>query len=507
MRAAPYTTSLFSFSHRIKISLALGLRSHSLQLDSSGAVTVEAMPTNEDFQRSCFSHSLRSCVMEYAQKAGLPTPVYETIKEGPSHEPSFRSTVIVDDVRYDSLPGFFNRKAAEQSAAEVALLELAKSNVVNQSITQPVHETGLCKNLLQEYAQKMNYAMPMYQCKKDETPGRTSVFSCTVDIGGILYIGGTAKTKKEAEIKAARTALLAIQSSASHVSQNQLGHSQLTVIPSRKRPIESAATADENTNPPKPKKTRFKKKSSKRKPSRDKVGQIHAENMGISANINLEVETHASVNGESSVQEMKYERFTSEAMKNLENGISVNYHEKEALVGEASFALNSEEGIVENGKSTELYSKETNNLGTVVTELSSISNGDIREVSVEMNKQQYDGGTTNGDVLEISVEISQQQPNGDITNGDIPEISMEMNKQQHNGEITNGYIPELSVEMNKHPYNGETTNGDMPEICVEMNKQKYHGETTNGDIPKVSVEMNKQQYQGKSVSDQCIVGG
>ncbi len=41
-------------------------------------------------------------------------------------------------VRYDSLPGFFNRKAAEQSAAEVALLELAKAGEVNHSISQPV---------------------------------------------------------------------------------------------------------------------------------------------------------------------------------------------------------------------------------------------------------------------------------------------------------------------------------------------------------------------------------
>lgn len=69
---------------------------------------------------------------------GVPTPVYETTKEGPSHEPFFKSTVIVNDVRYDSLPGFSNRKAAEQSAAEVALRELAKSGDVNQCISQPV---------------------------------------------------------------------------------------------------------------------------------------------------------------------------------------------------------------------------------------------------------------------------------------------------------------------------------------------------------------------------------
>lgn len=73
------------------------------------------------------------------------------------------------------------------------------------------HETGLCKNLLQEYAQKMNYAIPSYVCNKQAITGNFP-FICTVEIGGIQYIGATAKTKKEAEIKAARTALLAIQS-------------------------------------------------------------------------------------------------------------------------------------------------------------------------------------------------------------------------------------------------------------------------------------------------------
>lgn len=80
----------------------------------------------------------KSRLQEYAQKVGIPSPVYETIKEGPSHEPSFKSTVIVNDVRYDSLSGFFNRKAAEQSAAEVALMELSKSVEINGSISQPV---------------------------------------------------------------------------------------------------------------------------------------------------------------------------------------------------------------------------------------------------------------------------------------------------------------------------------------------------------------------------------
>lgn len=80
----------------------------------------------------------KSQLQEYAQKVGFPTPVYETIKDGPSHEPSFKSTVVVNGARYESLPGFFNRKAAEQSAAEIALMDLSKSGDTKHSIAVPV---------------------------------------------------------------------------------------------------------------------------------------------------------------------------------------------------------------------------------------------------------------------------------------------------------------------------------------------------------------------------------
>ncbi|KAJ6709645.1 DOUBLE-STRANDED RNA-BINDING PROTEIN 1 [Salix koriyanagi] len=230
------------------------------------------MLTSEGSSGVSNCYVFKSRLQEYAQKTGLPTPVYETIKEGPSHEPFFRSTVIVKDVRYDSLPGFFNRKAAEQSAAEVALVQLARDGEINESTSQPVNETGLCKNLLQEYAQKMNYAIPLYECQKDETPARGHVFKCTVEIGGIRYIGASAKSKKEAEIKAARTALLAIQLSG---SDKQSGNSQLTVIPCRKRGVE--ASFQEVENAPKPKKTRFKKKMLKNKLFRDRINNARSE--------------------------------------------------------------------------------------------------------------------------------------------------------------------------------------------------------------------------------------
>nr|XP_018685557.1 PREDICTED: double-stranded RNA-binding protein 8-like [Musa acuminata subsp. malaccensis] len=81
---------------------------------------------------SCYV--FKSRLQEYAQKVGIPTPVYQTLKEGPSHEPVFKSTVIVNNTRYDSLPGFFNRKAAEQSAAEIALMEIHKSGLMTENM-------------------------------------------------------------------------------------------------------------------------------------------------------------------------------------------------------------------------------------------------------------------------------------------------------------------------------------------------------------------------------------
>ncbi|KNA09382.1 hypothetical protein SOVF_154040 [Spinacia oleracea] len=199
----------------------------------------------------------KSQLQEYAQKVGFPTPVYETIKDGPSHEPSFKSTVVVNGARYESLPGFFNRKAAEQSAAEIALMDLSKSGDTKHSIAVPVHETGLCKNLLQEYAQKMNYAIPTYICHKDDdTPGKKSSFYCTVEIGGIKYIGASARNKKEAEIKVARTALLAIRSSRTVESQDIDGKPKYTVVPGKRKMPEKGETDKVKK---KPKKFRFKK--------------------------------------------------------------------------------------------------------------------------------------------------------------------------------------------------------------------------------------------------------
>jgi len=118
---------------------------------------------------------------------------------------------------------------------------------------QEKQETGLCKNLLQEYAQKMNYAIPSYICTKQAS----GPFICSVEIGGILYIGAAARTKKGAEIKAARTALLAIQGQSEIVAN---GVKNYIVVPGQ-RPIKETDKKPIGT----PKPLKVKKRGSKRK--------------------------------------------------------------------------------------------------------------------------------------------------------------------------------------------------------------------------------------------------
>ncbi|CAN6357364.1 unnamed protein product [Urochloa humidicola] len=244
----------------------------------SPAPNVAAAPTGIRVE-NCYV--FKSRLQEYAQKVGLPTPEYHTIKEGPSHEPIFKSTVVVNNTKYDSLPGFFSRKSAEQSAAEVALMEIVKSVPPTETKSIPaVQETGLCKNLLQEYAQKMNYAIPSYICTKQASG--VAPFLCTVEIGGIQYIGAAAGTKKDAEIKAARTALLAIQGQSEGCAN---GAAKYIVVPGQRLVKETDKKPTETPKPLKVKKSGGKKKWNKRKFMRktDQIvdaGKVDTENDG-----------------------------------------------------------------------------------------------------------------------------------------------------------------------------------------------------------------------------------
>lgn len=135
----------------------------------------------------------------------------------------------------------------------------------------------------------MNYAIPMYECQRDETPGRAVMFSCTVEVGGIKYIGAAARTKKEAEIKAARTALLAIQTAAATSESNPCGNSVYTVVPIKKKVTELIPKLKETTTALKSKKGRFKKRSRKRKQAPDGSNSLQIENV---SNLDVDMVDH-----------------------------------------------------------------------------------------------------------------------------------------------------------------------------------------------------------------------
>lgn len=71
-------------------------------------------------------------------------------------------------------------------------------------------ETGVCKNLLQETAQRAGVSLPVYTTTRSG-PGHLPVFTCTVEVAGMIFSGEAAKTKKQAEKNAALTAWSALK--------------------------------------------------------------------------------------------------------------------------------------------------------------------------------------------------------------------------------------------------------------------------------------------------------
>jgi len=59
-------------------------------------------------------------LQEFAQRASIHLPVYQTFNEGSLHNPQFRSSVIVDGATFVSPCTFVKRKEAEQYVAKFA---------------------------------------------------------------------------------------------------------------------------------------------------------------------------------------------------------------------------------------------------------------------------------------------------------------------------------------------------------------------------------------------------
>ncbi|XP_059450411.1 uncharacterized protein LOC132181282 isoform X2 [Corylus avellana] len=146
-------------------------------------------------------------LQEYTQRSVIPLPIYQTINEGSSHAPQFRSTVWIDGVSYTSPNTFSHRKAAEQDVAKLAL-EGISLKIKEEGCPLILEDTVFCKSILNEFAAKMNLEPPTYSTIQQEA--LLPVFTSSLVFNGVSYTGEAGKNKKEAEQLAARAVILSL---------------------------------------------------------------------------------------------------------------------------------------------------------------------------------------------------------------------------------------------------------------------------------------------------------
>ncbi|KAL8523316.1 hypothetical protein ACS0TY_013332 [Phlomoides rotata] len=139
----------------------------------------------------------KNLLQQYAQKEDLGFPVYSTEAQGPPHDRRFKSRVCVAGKSYETTEFFPTLKEAEQAVAKVACQALFV-DVIQE-------DEGLYKNLLQEFAQKKGLRCPSYETVSSGM-SHMPVFVSVVAVGTNTFRGAEAKTKKQAELNAAKVA-------------------------------------------------------------------------------------------------------------------------------------------------------------------------------------------------------------------------------------------------------------------------------------------------------------
>ncbi|KAF1891034.1 hypothetical protein Lal_00001170 [Lupinus albus] len=214
-----------------------------VQHSQSSAETVAAITTAPNLVSSRLflqdipeSKLYKNQLQEFTQKSRIELPTYQTVNEGTRHVPMFRSTLWVSGKCYTNQVTFVNRKAAEQDAAKLALKSLlgmikdeAPPAVIEEKAPPAVIEEKappvaikdeasptilekiwLSKSILNEYAFKLNVALPTYSTV--ETIGASPVFKSTLVFNCTKYTGGASRHKRWAEQLAAHQAILSILS-------------------------------------------------------------------------------------------------------------------------------------------------------------------------------------------------------------------------------------------------------------------------------------------------------
>ncbi|PKI44650.1 hypothetical protein CRG98_035005 [Punica granatum] len=154
-------------------------------------------------------------LQELAQRSCFNLPSYSCIREGPDHAPYFKAIVNFNGETFES-PSFCSTlRQAEHAAAEVALNALALRGPSKALAARVLDETGVYKNLLQETAHRAGLKLPVYTTVRSG-PGHVPIFSCTVELAGMSFMGQPARTKKQAQKNAAMAAWSALRKGELH---------------------------------------------------------------------------------------------------------------------------------------------------------------------------------------------------------------------------------------------------------------------------------------------------
>jgi dsRNA-specific ribonuclease len=181
-------------------------------------------------------HLYKNQLQNYVQKRNLSLPAYSCEREGPPHASRFRCKVTIDGHTYESPEFFSTLKDAEHAAAKVALKSLSPDEAKEASVLYHFFvylfslsvgcvsvlfffffffsnlrcsifqdDSGLYKNLLQELVQKEGFSLPVYDTNRSGEV-HVPIFVSTVEIDREIFKGHEARTKKQAEMSAAKIA-------------------------------------------------------------------------------------------------------------------------------------------------------------------------------------------------------------------------------------------------------------------------------------------------------------
>ncbi|XWS52748.1 hypothetical protein CRYUN_Cryun11dG0098800 [Craigia yunnanensis] len=149
----------------------------------------------------------KSKLQELCQQRQWALPRYTSMKDGPDHNPCFKASVFLNGTSFHSSISCKSCKEAQNDAAKSAFLHFGSSSSSPAATPNPAQEVdlGFYKNLLQELTQREEFGLPEYKTMKCGVPHRPTFFS-GVEVEGEVFYGKGAKSKKEAEINAAKVA-------------------------------------------------------------------------------------------------------------------------------------------------------------------------------------------------------------------------------------------------------------------------------------------------------------